>query len=289
MALVNRGDEVIVPVAILVSYPAMVAMAEGETVFVETTIEDEWLMTPERLRAAITPKTRLLILNTPVNPTSAMYEEADLRKLAPVIRESGIFVLVDELYEKLTYDGRRDLLGAIPEIADQVITVNGMSKAYAMTGWRLGYATGPKWVIEGMNRLQSQAVSHPSSISQKAALEALMGPQHTVENMRKQFEERRDRVVELFSQIPGVTFSHPKAAFYVFFDISSFIGKHTSNHTTIKSAEDICAMLLEEFGLALVPGNAFGKDDAIRLSFAASMKDIKEGLVRLKAGLASIH
>lgn len=287
--LAEKGDEVIIPSPFWVSYPAMVAITEAKSVYVETTVEDDWIMSPQALRDAITPSTKLLILNTPVNPTSAMYEERDLRALAEVIAESGIYVVVDELYEKLTYDGRKHFsLGSIGEIADQVVTVNGLSKAYAMTGWRLGYATGPKHVIEAMNRLQSQAVSHPSSVSQKAAITALTGPQDTVEAMRQRFEKRRDMITSALREVPGISFSLPKAAFYVFFDISSFIGKRV-NGSMINDSDDVCQYLLEDFGIALVPGTAFGKSDAIRLSFAASESDIEEGAARIKAGLASIR
>ena len=288
--LVDRGDEVIIPSPYWVSYPAMVAISEGTSVFVETTVENDWILQPEDLRRAITSRTKAMIMNTPVNPTSGMYEEKDILPLVDIIRESGIYVIMDELYEKLTYDGRKHFsLGAIREIQDQVITVNGLSKAYAMTGWRLGYATGPAFVIEAMNRLQSQAVSHPSSISQRAAMVALTGPQDTVETMRVRFEARRDLIVRLLNDIPGIRFSVPRAAFYVFFDISSFIGRTSSTGKRITSSEDICEILLEEFGLALVPGTAFGKADAVRLSFAASEEDIEEGAKRLKAGLNSIR
>ncbi|HET6510561.1 MAG TPA: pyridoxal phosphate-dependent aminotransferase [Candidatus Kapabacteria bacterium] len=289
-ALVDPGDEVVMPSPCWLSYPAMVAIAEGTSVMIETRLEDGWLMSPQDLAAAITDRTKLLILNTPVNPTSAMYTEEQLRALAEVIMESGIYVLVDELYEKLTFDGRKHFsIGAIDSIKDQVITVNGLSKAYAMTGWRCGYATGPKQVIDAMNRLQSQAVSHPSSITQCAAIAALSSPQDKVGEMRQAFQQRRDLVVKLMREIPGIVFTDPKAAFYVFFDISSFIGKKLPNGTVVRSGEDICLMLLEEQGLALVPGGAFGKDDAVRLSFAASEADITEGVKRLKAGLSLIQ
>lgn len=288
--LVQHGDEVIIPSPYWVSYPAMVAIADGTPVYVETRLEQDWLMSPEDLEQAITSRTKVLILNTPVNPTSTMYSEAQLRALASVIERRGIYVLVDELYEKLTFDGRKHFsIGSIDAIADQVITVNGLSKAYAMTGWRCGYATGPKQVIDAMNRLQSQAVSHPSSITQCAAIEALSKSQAMVEEMRAAFERRRDLVVRLMADVPGIRFSTPKAAFYVFFDISSFIGKTTPAGVRVGSAEDICLMLLEDHGIALVPGNAFGKDDAIRLSFAASDKDIEEGVKRIKKGLSEIN
>jgi aspartate aminotransferase len=287
--LVQQGDEVVIPAPYWVSYPAMVALAEGTSVYVETRFENEWLMQPEDLDLAITDKTRVLILNTPVNPTSAMYSEEQLRALAEVIEKRNIYVVVDELYEKLVYDGRKHFsIGAIESIADQVITVNGLSKAYAMTGWRCGYATGPKQIIDAMNRLQSQAVSHPSSITQCAAIEAITASQATVEEMRTAFERRRDLVVALMSDIPGIRFLKPKGAFYIFFDISSFIGKSTAKGVRIDSAEEICLGLLEDHGIALVPGNAFGKDDAIRLSFAASEQDIEEGVKRIRQGLAEI-
>lgn len=288
--LVQQGDEVIIPSPYWVSYPAMVAIAEATPVFVESTLKNDWLMQPEDLDRAITSRTRLLILNTPVNPTSTMYSEAQLRALAEVVETRGIYVVVDELYEKLTFDGRKHFsIGSIDAIADQVITVNGLSKAYAMTGWRCGYATGPKPVIDAMNRLQSQAVSHPSSITQCAAIEALSAPQDMVEEMRAAFERRRDLVVRLMSDIPNISFLKPKGAFYIFFDISSFIGKSTASGVRIRSAEDICLDLLERHGIALVPGNSFGNAQAIRLSFAASDKDIEEGVKRLKQGLAEIN
>jgi len=288
--LAETGDEIIIPSPFWLSYSAMTALAEATPVLVETKEENDWLLTPDLLASAITSRSRVLLLNTPHNPTSTFYSEEELRALVPVIEENGLIVVVDELYEKLTYDGRKHFsLGSIPEIAHQVVTVNGLSKAYAMTGWRLGYATGPQWIIEAMGRLQSQAVSHPSSISQKAAIEALTGPQESIEIMRKEFELRRDIVVSLMKEIPGITFSHPKAAFYVLFNIGSYIGKKLPSEKIISGGEDICQMLLEDHGLAIVPGHAFGKDDAIRLSFAASEADIRKGIEILKQGLSSIN
>jgi len=288
--LAETGDEIIIPSPFWLSYSAMTGLTEASPVLIDTREEDDWLVTPDLLANAITSRSRILLLNTPHNPTSTIYSEEELRALVPIIEEHGLIVVVDELYEKLTYDGRKHFsLGSIPEIADQVVTVNGLSKAYAMTGWRLGYATGPHWIIEAMGRLQSQAVSHPSSISQKAAIEALTGPQESIEVMRTAFERRRDIVVSLIKEIPGITFSHPKAAFYVLFNISSYIGKKLPNGKTIIGGDDICQMLLEDHGLALVPGHAFGKDDAIRLSFAASENDIRKGIEILKSGLSSIN
>jgi aspartate aminotransferase len=287
--LCETGDEIIIPSPFWLSYSAMTSLSEAEPMLVETKEENDWLLTPELLANAITSRSRVLLLNTPHNPTSTIYSEEELRRLVPIIEEHGLIVVVDELYEKLTYDGRKHFsLGSIPEIKDQVVTVNGLSKAYAMTGWRLGYATGPEWIINAMGRLQSQAVSHPSSITQKAGIEALTGPQESVEIMRKEFEHRRDLVVSLMKDIPGITFSMPKAAFYVFFNIASYIGKKLPNGKVISGGEDICQMLLEDHGLALVPGHAFGKDDAIRLSFAASQEDIRNGVELLKKGLSSI-
>ncbi len=287
--LCEAGDEIIIPSPFWLSYSAMTSLTEASPVLIETREEDDWLLTPELLNDSITSRSRVLLLNTPHNPTSTIYSEEMLRSLVPMIEEHGLIVVVDELYEKLTYDGRKHFsLASIPEIAEQVVTVNGLSKAYAMTGWRLGYATGPEWIISAMGRLQSQAVSHPSSISQKAGIEALTGPQESIEIMRKEFQDRRDLVVSLMKDIPGITFSHPKAAFYVFFSIASYLGKKLPSMKIIKSGEDICEMLLEDHGLALVPGNAFGKSDAIRLSFAASQSDIRKGVEILKMGLESI-
>lgn len=287
--LCEAGDEIIIPSPFWLSYSAMTSLSEAAPVLVQTKEEDDWLLTPQLLEQAVSSRSRVLLLNTPHNPTSTIYSEEELRSLVPIIEEHGLIVVVDELYEKLTYDGRKHFsLGSIPEIKDQVVTVNGLSKAYAMTGWRLGYATGPEWIINAMGRLQSQAVSHPSSISQKAGIEALTGPQESVEIMRREFERRRDLVVSLMKEIPGITFSMPKAAFYVFFNIASYFGKKLPNGKSISGGEDICQMLLEDHGLALVPGHAFGKDDAIRLSFAASQEDIRKGVEILKIGLNSI-
>ena len=289
LALVEEGDEIIIPSPFWASYSAIAYLSEGTPVIIETHEEDGWLLTPEKLEAAITENSRLLMLNTPVNPTSVIYSKEDLMALVPIIKESGILVLVDELYEKLTFDGNVHFsLGSVPEIADQVITVNGLSKAYAMTGWRLGFATGPRWAIEAMGRLQSQAVSHPSSISQKAAIEALTGPQDSVAMMREEFQRRRDLVVSLLRDIPGISFTHPQGAFYVFFNIASYIGKRMPHGGIVNGAYDICEMLLDEHGLALVSGDAFGNKEYIRLSFAASQEDIREGVKRLKVGLGSL-
>ncbi len=289
LSLVDRGDEVIIPSPFWVSYPAMVAIAEGTTVLAKTDPAHDWVLSADSLRRVITPRTKVIVLNTPHNPTSTIYDRKALESIAEVIEETGIYAIVDELYEKLIYDGDHHFsLGAIPEIADQVITVNGLSKAYAMTGWRLGYATGPKHVIEAMNRLQSQAVSHPSSISQRAAIEALTGQQDDVEVMRVRFEARRDLVSRLMRQIAGVTFTKPRAAFYVFFDVSSFFGKQHSIAGRVETADDICDLLLEHYGLALVPGGCFGAPNHIRLSFAASEADIERGVALIKEGLGAI-
>ncbi|HYM21221.1 MAG TPA: pyridoxal phosphate-dependent aminotransferase [Candidatus Kapabacteria bacterium] len=285
--LCETGDEVIIPSPFWASYEAIARLSEATPVIVKTNEKNDWLLGPEQLEASITERSRLLLLNTPVNPTSSVYSKEDLAALVPVIKEHGLMVMVDELYEKLLYDGRKHYsLGAFDEIAAQVITVNGLSKAYAMTGWRLGFATGPNWVIDAMIRLQSQAVSHPSSISQKAAVEALGGPQDSVEMMRQAFERRRDLAVKLLSEIPGISFTKPKGAFYIFFDISNYIGCKTANGSVISGAFDLCEYLLETQGLALVSGDAFGDPKHVRLSFAASDDDITAGVKLLRQGLA---
>lgn len=289
LALAEGGDEIIIPSPFWASYSAIAYLSEGTPVIIKTTEEDGWLLRPEQLEEMIAPNSRVLMLNTPVNPTSAVYSEADLRALVPIIKENELMVVVDELYEKLTYDGRKHFsLGSVKEIADQVVTINGLSKAYAMTGWRLGFATGPRWAIDAMGRLQSQAVSHPSSISQRAAIEALTGPQDSVEMMRQAFQRRRDLVVELMSDIPDISFTRPAGAFYIFFNVTPYIGRTMPSGKVVTMADDICEMLLEEFGIALVSGSGFGDSNYIRLSFAASDDDIHEGVARLKKGLAAL-
>lgn len=289
LALAEGGDEIIIPSPFWASYSAIAYLSEGTPVIVRTTEEDGWLLRPEQLASAVAPNSRVLMLNTPVNPTSAMYSKEDLLALVPIIKEHELMVVVDELYEKLTYDGRKHFsLGAVPEIADQVVTINGLSKAYAMTGWRLGFATGPRWAIDAMGRLQSQAVSHPSSISQRAAMEALTGPQDSVEMMRQAFQRRRDLVVSLMHEIPDISFTHPAGAFYIFFNISAYIGRTLPSGKKVTVADEICEMLLEQFGIALVSGSGFGDANYIRLSFAASEADITEGVARLKKGLAAL-
>jgi len=289
LALCETGDEVIIPSPFWASYSAIASISEATPVIIHTTQEENWKLSPEKLADAITDRSRMLMLNTPVNPTSVVYTEEELRALVPIIKESGILVLVDELYEKLTFDGIKHFsLGSVKKIADQVITVNGLSKAYAMTGWRLGFATGPKWAIYAMARLQSQAVSHPSSISQRAAMEALTGPQDSVEMMRKAFQERRDLVTELMSTVPHISFTKAEGAFYVFFNVSYYLGKSMPDGTIVHTADELCVMLLETFGIALVSGTSFGDSSYVRLSFAASKDDIREGVERLKMGLASL-
>ena len=289
LALAEGGDEIIIPSPFWASYSAIAYLSEGTPVIVKTTEEDGWLLRPEQLASAVASNSRVLMLNTPVNPTSVMYSKEDLLALVPIIKEHELMVIVDELYEKLTYDGRQHFsLGSVPEIAEQVITINGLSKAYAMTGWRLGFATGPRWAIEAMGRLQSQAVSHPSSISQRAAMEALTGPQDSVEMMRQAFQRRRDLVVSLMREIPDISFTHPAGAFYIFFNVSAYIGRTMPSGKPAATADEICEMLLEQFGIALVSGSGFGDANYIRLSFAASEADITEGVARLKKGLAAL-
>ncbi len=289
IALCETGDEIIMPSPFWASYSAIASISEATPVIIETTQEENWKLTPQKLADALTDRSRMLMLNTPVNPTSVVYTEEELRALVPIIKESGILVLVDELYEKLTFDGIKHFsLGSVAEIADQVITVNGLSKAYAMTGWRLGFATGPKWAIYAMARLQSQAVSHPSSISQRAAMEALTGPQDSVEMMRQAFQERRDLVTELMQTVPHISFTKAEGAFYVFFNVSYYLGKSMPDGTIVHTADELCVMLLETFGIALVSGTSFGDSSYVRLSFAASKDDIREGVERLKRGLASL-
>lgn len=283
-ALLDQGDEVIIPAPYWVSYPAMVRIAGGVPRIAQTESSNQWRLMPDELRRAITPRTKAMILNTPMNPTSGMYFERDLRALAEVVEETGIYLIVDELYSKLTFDGNRHFsLGSISEIADRVITIDGVSKAYAMTGWRIGFANATPHIMDAMNRVQAQMVSHPSSISQRAALAAITGPQESVEVMRAAFERRRDLVMQLAADIPGIAYAKPEGAFYLFFDASSYLGENCA------TTDALCERLLEEHGIGLVAGDAFGAPGYIRLSFAASDDDIREGMRRLAVGLEALQ
>ena len=286
MALVNPGDEVIIPTPYWVSYPQMVKLAGGTPVFVNATFEQDFKMTPEQLETAITPKTRLIILCSPSNPTGSVDSKEELRSLAEVIKShEDLFILADEIYEHINYVGKHESIAQFDGMKERTIIVNGVSKAYAMTGWRIGYIAAPEWIVKGCNKLQGQYTSGPCSVSQKAAEAAYIGNQQCVEDMRKAFERRRDLIVKLAKEIPGLEVNTPQGAFYLFPKCSSFIGK-SYNGKTIENTNDLALFLLEEAHVATVGGDAFGDPDCFRMSYATSDENIREAMSRIKHALS---
>lgn len=286
MALVNDGEEVIIPAPYWVSYPQMVKLAGGEPVIVEAGFEQNFKMTPEQFEAAITPKTRMLILCSPSNPTGSVYSEEELRGLAEVIkRHEGLYVLADEIYEHINYVGKHSSIAHIERMRERTIIVNGVSKAYAMTGWRIGFIAAPEWIVKGCNKLQGQYTSGPCSVSQKAAEAAYTTSQECVETMRKAFERRRDLIVELAKDIPGLEVNKPEGAFYLFPKCSSFFGK-SYNGKKIENSTDLAMFLLEVGHVATVGGDAFGDPYCFRMSYATSDDNIREAMKRIKDTLA---
>ena len=282
-AILNPGDEVIVPAPYWVSYTEMVKIADGVPVVIETKEEDDFKFTAQQLKDAITSKTKALVLNSPSNPTGMVYSEDELRAIAEVVVENDIFVVADEIYEKLIYDGKKHVSIASfnEEIKKRTIIINGVSKSYAMTGWRIGFTAAAAEITKVMANMQSHAASNPSSISQAAALEAYNGTQDTVEEMRKVFEERRNYMVERINSINGVSCRKPEGAFYVMMNIKDILGKEFHGKT-INTSDDFCELLLEKSLVALVPGSGFGAEGFVRWSYATSMENIKKGLDRLE-------
>lgn len=288
MALVNPGDEVIIPAPYWVSYPQMVKLAGGEPVIVNAGFEQNFKMTPEQLEAAITPKTRMLILCSPSNPTGSVYTKEELAGLAEVIKKhEDLFVLADEIYEHINYMGKHESIAQFPGMKERAIIVNGVSKAYAMTGWRIGYIAAPEWIVKGCNKLQGQYTSGPCSVSQKAAEAAYIMSQDCVEEMRKAFERRRNLIVELAKEIPGLEVNVPQGAFYLFPKCSSFYGKSDGEHT-INNSTDLAMYLLEVGHVATVGGDAFGDSECFRMSYATSDENIREAMSRIKNVLAKL-
>lgn len=288
MALVNDGDEVIIPAPYWVSYPQMVKLAGGTPVIVEAGFEQDFKMTPQQLEDAITPKTRMLILCSPSNPTGSVYSKDELAALAEVIkRRDDLFVLADEIYEHINYVGHHESIAQFPGMKERAIIVNGVSKAYAMTGWRIGYIAAPEWIVKGCNKLQGQYTSGPCSVSQKAAEFAYNASQDCVEEMRRAFERRRDLIVSLAKDIPGLEVNRPEGAFYLFPKCSSFYGK-TDGTTTIGNSTDLAMYLLEKGHVATVGGDAFGDPECFRMSYATSDENIIEAMKRIKDALARL-
>lgn len=288
MALVNDGEEVIIPAPYWVSYPQMVKLAGGTPVIVNAGFEQNFKMTPEQLEAAITPKTRMLILCSPSNPTGSVYTKGELEALAEVIkRHDDLFVLADEIYEHINYVGKHESIAQFPGMKERTIIVNGVSKAYAMTGWRIGFIAAPEWIVKGCNKLQGQYTSGPCSVSQKAAEAAYTTSQECVETMRKAFERRRDLIVELAKEIPGLEVNCPQGAFYLFPKCSGFYSKSYEGKT-INNSTDLAMFLLEEGHVATVGGDAFGDPECFRMSYATSDDNIREAMRRIKETLAKL-
>ena len=288
LALINKGDEVIVPAPYWVSYPEMVKLAEGVPVIIRAGIEQDFKITPAQLEAAITPKTRALILCSPSNPTGSVYSKEELAGLAEVIaRHERVIVIADEIYEHINYIGKHESIAQFTDIKDRVVLVNGVSKAYAMTGWRIGFIAALEWIVKGVNKLQGQYTSGPSSVSQKAAEAAYTGTQAPVEEMRKAFERRRNLIVKLAKEVPGFEVNVPEGAFYLFPKCDSYFGKKDGDRV-INNAEDLAMYLLEVGHVACVGGTSFGAPECIRMSYATSDENISEAIRRIKETLARL-
>lgn len=286
LALVNPGDEVIIPAPYWVSYPQMAKLAGATPVVVRAGFEQEFKMTAEQLEAAITPKTKMLILCSPSNPTGSVYSQEELNALAEVIlKHEDIFVLSDEIYEHINYVGKAASIASYPGMKERTIICNGVSKAYAMTGWRLGWVAAPAWIVKGINKLQGQYTSGTCDVSQKAAVAAYVASQDCVEQMRVAFERRRDLIVKLAKDIPGLEVNVPQGAFYLFPKCSSFFGK-SDGETVINNSTDFAMYILEKAHVATVGGDAFGEPDCFRMSYATSDDNIREAMRRIKEVLA---
>ena len=288
MTLVNPGDEVIIPAPYWVSYPQMVKLAGGTPVIVNTGFAQDFKMKPEQLEAAITPRTRLLILCSPSNPTGSVYSKEELKALADVVlSHEDVYVLADEIYEHINYTGRHESIAQFAGMQERAIIVNGVSKAYAMTGWRIGYIAAPEWIVKGCNKLQGQYTSGPCSVSQKAAEAAYNSDQSCVEEMRLAFERRRNLIVSLAKDIPGLEVNCPQGAFYLFPKCSSFYGKSYGSYI-VNNSTDLAMYLLDEAHVATVGGDAFGDPECFRMSYATSDDNIKEAMRRIKEALGKL-
>ena len=289
LALVDDGDEVIIPAPYWVSYPQMVKLAGGTPVIVSTGFDQDFKMTAQQLEAAITPKTKMLILCSPSNPTGSVYSKEELRSLAEVIlAHEDLFVIADEIYEHINYTGHHESIAQFDGMKERAIIINGVSKAYAMTGWRIGYMAGPEWIVKGCNKLQGQYTSGPCSVSQKAAEAAYTQSQACVEEMRQAFERRRDLIVSLAKEIPGLEVNVPEGAFYLFPKCSSFFGK-SHQGKVISNSTELALYLLEEAHVATVGGDAFGDPECFRMSYATSDDNIREALSRIRKALSALQ
>ena len=288
MSIIDPGDEVIVPSPFWVSYVEQVKIAEGVNVIVDATLENEYKITPEQLRKAITSKTKALLICSPSNPTGSVYSYDELQGLADVLKDHpGIYVLSDEIYEHINFIGKHVSIAEIPGMYDRTIVINGVSKGYAMTGWRIGYMGAPLWISKACNKLQGQMTSGATSIAQRASIVALEGDQSCVAEMRSAFIKRRDYVMDRMTKMPGVKCLKPDGAFYVFPDMSAFYGKQAGDEK-IETSMDLCLYLLEKGQIATVPGEAFGAPDNIRISFATSDTNLEKAMDRLENALKAL-
>ncbi len=286
LVMLNPGDEVVLPAPYWVSYSDLVKIADGEPVEVPTSIDSDFKITPQQLEAAITDKTKLIIFSSPCNPTGSVYSRAELEELAAVIlKHPNLFVVSDEIYEHINFVGGHASIATIPDMYERTITVNGVSKAFAMTGWRIGYIGAPQWIADACNKIQGQITSGANSIAQRATIAALLAPVSSVKYMVDAFKVRRDLVLGLLNEIPGIKTNVPEGAFYVFPDVSSFFGK-TLRGKKINNSDDFSMYLLEEANVATVTGDAFGSKDCIRISYAASTEELTEALKRIKEAVS---
>ena len=288
LSIISPGDEVIVPAPYWVSYVEMVKLAEGKNVIVSAGIEQDFKITAAQLEAAITPKTKALILCSPSNPTGSVYSKEELKALAAVLaKHPQVYIISDEIYEHINYLGKHESIAQFESVSERVIVINGVSKAYAMTGWRIGWIAAPQWIASACNKLQGQYTSGPCSVSQEAARAAYTGDQACVAEMRTAFERRKNLIVKLMREVPGFKVQEPKGAFYVFPDCSAYIGKSFKDKT-ITNATDLAMFLLEEAHVAAVGGVAFGAPDCLRFSYATSDENIVKAIDRIKVALAKL-
>jgi len=287
MVLLNPGDEVLLPAPYWVSYSAIVTLAEAQSVLIPSSIETDFKITPEQLEAAITPKTKLVMFNSPNNPSGTIYTEEEFRALAAVLEKyPNIYVLTDEIYEHINYGTPHFSFATIPSMYDRTITVNGVAKAFAMTGWRIGYIGAPEWIAKACNKMQGQITSGANCIAQRATISALQAPPSEIKYMVEEFEQRRDLILQLLGEIPGLKLNRPEGAFYVFPDVSAYFGK-TLAGTPINDANDVALYILEKAHVATVSGAAFGAPNCIRISYAASQEEIKTAIGRIQKALAT--
>ena len=285
LVLLDPGDEVLLPAPYWVSYSAIATLAEASSTIIPSSIENDFKITPEQLEASISPKTKLIMFNSPNNPSGTVYTEAEYRALGQVlVKHPNIYILSDEIYEHINYGVPHFSIAAIPELYDRTITVNGLAKAFAMTGWRIGYIGAPEWIAKACNKIQGQVTSGTNCIAQRAAITAVSAPVSKIQYMVDEFQERQKLIINLFSKIEGFKLNQPKGAFYVFPDVSYYFGKNLRG-TTIKNASDFAIYLLEQAHVATVTGDAFGNSDCIRISYAASVANIKEAIDRIAKAL----